>query len=86
MKLASHELHALSELIAGCYNTISCMAGFINQAQDPELKGLLQRHFPFQNFLLQRREQKYSSIPTVKLLQLICLIRRVQPKIMVMLL
>lgn len=46
MKLASHELHELSELIAGCYNTISCMASFINQAQDPELKGLLQKHFP----------------------------------------
>ncbi|MFB4169573.1 spore coat protein [Virgibacillus sp. JSM 102003] len=46
MQLASHELHDLSELIAGCYNTVNTMSSFINQAQDPELKELLQRHFP----------------------------------------
>jgi spore coat protein CotF len=47
MQLASHELHDLTELAMGCYNTIGCMAGFINQAQDPELKEILTRQFPF---------------------------------------
>ncbi|WP_077303113.1 spore coat protein [Virgibacillus pantothenticus] len=46
MNLAAHELHELSELIAGCYNTVTCMASYINQAQDPELKELFQNHFP----------------------------------------
>jgi spore coat protein CotF len=46
MKLAAHELFDLSELIAGCLNTVTCMGAFINQAQDPELKELLTRHFP----------------------------------------
>lgn len=46
MQLASHELHDLSELIASCYNTVNCMGAFINQAQDPELKSLLERHYP----------------------------------------
>ncbi|MCG3417734.1 spore coat protein [Oceanobacillus jordanicus] len=46
MQLASHELNELSELIAGCFNTVTCMSSFINQAQDPELKEMLQRHFP----------------------------------------
>jgi spore coat protein CotF len=46
MQLASHELHDLSELIAGCFNTVTCMSSFINQAQDPELKALLEKHFP----------------------------------------
>ncbi len=36
MQLASHELHDLTELTMGCYNTIGCMASFIQQAQDPE--------------------------------------------------
>ncbi|SFA85342.1 Spore coat protein CotF [Lentibacillus halodurans] len=46
MQLASHELHVLSELIAGCYHSVNTMAGYISQAQDPELKELLERHFP----------------------------------------
>jgi spore coat protein CotF len=46
LKLAAHELFELSELIAGCLNTVTCMGAFINQAQDPELKELLTRHFP----------------------------------------
>lgn len=47
MQLATHELRDLSELIAGDYNTINTMSTYIQQAQDPELKQLLQRHFPF---------------------------------------
>lgn len=34
MKLAAHELFELSELIAGCFNTVNCLGAFINQAQD----------------------------------------------------
>ncbi len=47
MQLASHELHDLTELTMGCYNTIGCMASFIQQAQDPELKDMLTRQFPY---------------------------------------
>ncbi|ASK63411.1 spore coat protein [Virgibacillus phasianinus] len=46
MQLASHELNELSELVAGCYNTVTCLTDSINQAQDPELKKLLERHYP----------------------------------------
>lgn len=46
MQLAGHELRDLSELIASCYNTVTCMGTFINQAQDPDLKSMLQRHYP----------------------------------------
>jgi spore coat protein CotF len=46
MQLATHELRDLSELIAGCYNTINTMGTYIQQAQDLELKQLLQHHFP----------------------------------------
>lgn len=46
MQLATHELRDLSELIAGCYNTINTMSTYIQQAQDLELKQLLQQHFP----------------------------------------
>lgn len=46
MQLASHELHNLSELIAGCFNTVTCMAHFKNHAQDTELKELLEEHSP----------------------------------------
>lgn len=37
MQLAAHELRDLSELIAGCYNTINTMSTYIQQAQDLEL-------------------------------------------------
>lgn len=46
MQLAAHEFRDLTELIASCYNTVTCMGSFINQAQDPELKSMLQRHYP----------------------------------------
>ncbi|EKS7870701.1 spore coat protein [Bacillus cereus] len=46
MQLATHELRDLSELIGGCYNTINTMDTYIQQAQDLELKQLLQQHFP----------------------------------------
>ncbi|SFD65630.1 hypothetical protein SAMN04488168_16611 [Bacillus sp. 491mf] len=40
------QLATLSELIAGCYNTINTMSTYIQQTQDLELKQLLQHHFP----------------------------------------
>ncbi|MDM5153574.1 spore coat protein [Bacillus sp. DX1.1] len=46
MQLATHELRDLSELIMGCYNTINTMATYIQQAQELELKQMLQQHFP----------------------------------------
>jgi spore coat protein CotF len=46
MRLASHEAHELNELLLSCTNTIQSMALFLNQAQDPELKDMLTRHYP----------------------------------------
>ncbi|WP_223068703.1 spore coat protein [Paenibacillus caui] len=46
MQLAVHEAQDLHELAMSCVNSITNMACFINQAQDAELKGLLQKHFP----------------------------------------
>lgn len=47
MQLAGHELHDLNELTLSCVNSITNMGLFINQAQDPELKGMLTRQFPY---------------------------------------
>jgi spore coat protein CotF len=46
MILASHELHDLHELIMSCVNSVTNMGLFLNQVQDPELKAILERHFP----------------------------------------
>ncbi|GGA33500.1 spore coat protein [Paenibacillus physcomitrellae] len=46
MQLAVHEAQELNELTMSCVNSITNMACFINQAQDPELQALLQKHFP----------------------------------------
>jgi spore coat protein CotF len=47
MQLAAHELYDLHELTASCVNSITCMGIFLNQAQDPALRTMLQQHFPF---------------------------------------
>jgi spore coat protein CotF len=47
MQLAEHELHDLEELTLSCVNTITNMALFMNQANDPELKSILETHFPY---------------------------------------
>ena len=44
MPLRGHEAFELNELLYGCVNTINSMGIFINQAKDPELKGILQKH------------------------------------------
>jgi len=46
MQLSAHEVHDLHELTMSCVNSVTNMACFINQANDPELRGILQRHFP----------------------------------------
>lgn len=43
MPLQAHEAYELNHLLMGCVNTINSMGVFINQAQDMELKGLLQK-------------------------------------------
>ncbi len=47
MQLAAHEVHDLNELTLSCVNSITNMGLFINQAKDPELKSLIQKHFPY---------------------------------------
>ena len=43
MALRGHEAYELNELLMGCVNTINSMGVFIQQAKDPELKGILQK-------------------------------------------
>ncbi len=45
MKLGIHEACELNELLMSCTNSIHSMALFANQAQDPELKDMILRHF-----------------------------------------
>lgn len=47
MKLAAHELHDLNELTMSCVNSITNMAYMLEHVQDTELKGILERHFPY---------------------------------------
>lgn len=47
MQLAAHEAHDLHELTLSCVNSITNMALFVNQAKSPELKSLIQKHFPY---------------------------------------
>lgn len=46
MKLAAHELHDLNELTMSCVNSITNMAYMIDHITDPELKKIVERHFP----------------------------------------
>ncbi|MCP3775794.1 spore coat protein [Paenibacillus sp. MZ04-78.2] len=46
MRLASHEAHELNELLLSCTNSIQCMALFLNQATDPELRDMIARQYP----------------------------------------
>jgi spore coat protein CotF len=46
MKLASHELNILSELSMSCVNSITNMAYMLQHVQDPQLKSILEKHFP----------------------------------------
>jgi spore coat protein CotF len=44
MPLMAHEAHDLHELLMGCYNSVTCMGIFVNQAKDPELKSMIEKH------------------------------------------
>ncbi len=45
MPLGSHEAHELNELLMSCTNSIQSMALFLEQAQDPELRDMIARHY-----------------------------------------
>ncbi|KNY29294.1 spore coat protein [Pseudobacteroides cellulosolvens] len=47
MQLAAHEAHDLHELTLSCVNSITNMALFLNQVKDPQLKSLIEKHFPY---------------------------------------
>ncbi|VBB05777.1 Hypothetical protein LUCI_0988 [Lucifera butyrica] len=47
MKLVAHEAQDLRELALSCCNSIANMAYFRAHAKDPELKAMIDRHFPF---------------------------------------
>lgn len=71
MQLASHEFHELAELTMGCYKTVTSMAAYIQQAQDPELKQLLQGHFPLHvaDYNLKVEFLKSDSTPDISKFQ-----------------
>lgn len=45
MQLGAHEAAELNELLMSCTNSIQSMALFINEATDPELRTMIQRHY-----------------------------------------
>jgi spore coat protein CotF len=47
MKLLAHELYDLNELTLSCVNSITNMAYMLVHIKDPELKSILERHFPY---------------------------------------
>jgi spore coat protein CotF len=47
MKLAAHEAQELRELALSCCNSIVNMAYFRSHTKDPELRAMIERHFPF---------------------------------------
>lgn len=69
MKLASHELHDLHELIVSCVNSITNMAVFRNMVQDQELKNMIESHFPahIQDYNMKVEFIKKATGPNQKL-------------------
>ncbi len=47
MQLAAHEIYDLHELTISCVNSITNMALFMHSVQEPELKSLIEKHFPY---------------------------------------
>ncbi|HLO03860.1 MAG TPA: spore coat protein [Symbiobacteriaceae bacterium] len=47
MQLAAHELYDLHDLTASCANSITSMGHFLQQAQEPALRSLIEQHLPF---------------------------------------
>lgn len=46
MQLAAHELHNIHELTISCVNSITNMICFLNQAEDQQLRSILEKHLP----------------------------------------
>ncbi|MFZ5813943.1 MAG: spore coat protein [Bacillota bacterium] len=76
MRLAAHELQDLNELALSCVNSITKMGLFINQAEDPELKAMIMRHFPLhirdynkKVEYLQKAEGSQAAFPVPELNQ-----------------
>lgn len=73
MPLRAHEAYELNHLLMGCVNTINSMGMFLNQAQDQELKNLLQKqldaHIQDYNIKVQWAQSGSSSeqlnVPTI---------------------
>ena len=69
MQISTGELHNLSELILSCVNSITNMAMFKNQITDPELKAMIENHFPIhvQDYNMKVKFVKDATAPTEKL-------------------
>jgi len=65
VNLAAHEASELNELLMSCTNSIQSMALFINQAQDPQLREMIQRHFSVHvqdyNMKVEFAQQSFGS-------------------------
>ncbi|WP_102347184.1 spore coat protein [Bacillus sp. Marseille-P3661] len=66
MQLATHELYELHELTMSCVNSITNMASFIKQAEDQQLKSILQKHFPLhvQDYNMKVQFMNMANGPT----------------------
>lgn len=73
MKLAAHELNCLSELAMSCVNSITNMAYMLNHVQDPQLKSILEKHFPLHvrdyNMKVEFMHQAAGATKTLPLLK-----------------
>lgn len=69
MQLSYGELHNLSELILSCVNSITNMALYKNVVTDPELKAMIETHFPIhvQDYNMKVKFVKEATAPTEKL-------------------
>lgn len=73
MRLGSHEAHELNELLMSCTNSIQSMALFLEQAQDPELRDMIARHYSVHvqdynmkvEFAKQSMSRDHLNVPTL---------------------
>lgn len=65
VNLLAHEMSELNELLMGCTNSIQSMALFIDQAQDPMLREMIQRHYASHvqdyNMKVEFAKQRFGS-------------------------
>lgn len=69
MQITIAELCNLHELILSCVNSITNMAMFKNQVTDPELKAMIENHFPVhvQDYNMKVKFVKEATAPAEKL-------------------